>query len=135
MSKNMLQRGVDPYADADITNERTGAIGPVLISTSAAAILDLPNLFKGRVRDAILVVNTTSTVAAAAIDIIANGQTLATITVPIGATKGTVLRAAIADSDNNFVNQLDAIRVDSDGAATAGDAYIVVRVSADDESS
>jgi len=128
---NLLKRGIDPYADVDVSNERTGQVGPVLISTNSAEILDLPNHFKGRVRGARLVVNTTSTVAPAVIDIMKGAVVLGTITVPTGATKGTVLSVDIADSADNFVNQLDAIRIDSGGEASAGDAFITVHISAD----
>jgi len=128
---NLLKRGIDPYADADITDERTGIVGPILVSTSAAQIHDLPNPFKGRIREAFLVVNVTSTVAPAVIDIMNGAVILGTITVAIGATKGTVLRVAIPDTADNLVTQLDAIRIDSGGEATAGDAYVSVRVSAD----
>lgn len=130
---NLLKRGVDPYADADVTDERTGWVGPFANTVSGTAEVFMPALFKGRVREIIGIVRVAVTVADAIITLDADGAVVGTVTAPFtGSTIGDIVRAVFADGDNNSVNQLSNLAVVSDGGATAGAVDWYVRVSADD---
>lgn len=133
---NLLQRGIDPYADADITNERTGWIGPISNVVSGTTEVFAPALHKGRVREIIGVVTVAVTVGDAVVDVEADDLVIAQVTVPTaGSAIGDIIRAAIVDDsgavDDNLVNQLSNLSVVSDGGATAGAVDWYIRVSAD----
>ena len=133
---NLLKRGVDPYADADVTDERTGWVGPIANVISAGAEVFAPALFKGRVREIVGVVTVAVTVSDGIIDVEANGLVIAQVTVPTaGSAIGDIVRAAILDDsgvpDDNLVNQISNLSVTSDAAPGAGAVDWYIRVSAD----
>ena len=135
MSK-LLQRGIDPYADVDVTDERTGWVGPLSNVVSGTAEVFTPALHKGRVREIIGVVTVAITVADAIVDVEADGLVIAQVTVDSGLAIGSIVRSAILDdsgvAEDNFVNQLSNLSVVSDGGATAGAVDWYLRVSSDD---
>lgn len=132
---NLLQRGIDPYADADVTNERTGWIGPISNVVSGTAEVFAAALLKGRVREIIGVVTVAITVADAVVDLEADGLVIAQVTVDSGLAIGAIVRSAVLDdsgvADDNLVNQISNLSVVSDGGATAGAVDWYIRVSAD----
>jgi len=134
-TNNLLKRGIDPYADADVTDERTGHVGPISNVVSGTAEVFAPALHKGRVREIIGVVTVAITVAPAVVDVEADGLVIAQVTVASGLAIGSIVRAAIVDDsgapDDNLVNQLSNLSVVSDGGATAGAVDWYIRVSAD----
>jgi len=126
MSK-LLQRGIDPYADVDVTDERTGWVGPIANVVSGTTEAFAPALHKGRVRAV--------TVAPAVVDVEADGLVIAQVTVPVSSI-GDIVRAAILDdsgvAEDNFVNQLSNLSVVSDGGATAGAVDWYLHISSED---
>jgi len=134
-TNNLLKRGIDPYADADVTDERTGWVGPLANVVSGSAEVFAPALHKGRIREIIGVVTVATTVAPALVDVEADGLVIAQVTVPDGLAIGAIVRAAILDdsgvADDNLVNQLSNISVVSDGGATAGAVDWYVHVTAE----
>ncbi len=133
-TNNLLQRGADPYADAEVTDARTGWVGPFANTVSGTAEVFMPALHKGRVREIIGIVRVAVTVAVALVDVEADGLVIAQVTVPVSSI-GDIVRAAIVDDsgavDDNLVNQLSNLSVVSDGGATAGAVDWFIRVSAD----
>jgi len=132
---NLLKRGIDPYADAGIMDERTGDIGPVKLSlTGSVAALDLPNPYVGRIREWILVVTDATTVGSGGtlVELQANGVTLDSVNIQEAIPAGTVFRRAIDDAVNDFVDQNDSIVLAvPDSQLGTGDAFVSVRVSAE----
>ena len=133
---NLLKRGADPYADADVTNERTGFLKQTAaLDVGAGATEILTALFKGRVREFIVRV-TTVIVGVATVTIQANGQTIGTLVLPSDAALSSIHLGAIVDdsaaADDNFVNQLTTdLDVTVDSTATSGAIVVDVRVSAE----
>jgi len=123
-TNNLLKRGIDPYADADVTDERTGWVGPISNVVSGTTEAFAAALHQGRVREIIGVVTVAITVADAIVDVEADGLVIAQVTVASGLAIGAIVRAAIADDsgapDDNLVNQASNLSVVSDGGATAG---------------
>jgi len=134
-TNNLLKRGVDPYADADVTDERTGWVGPISNVVSGTTEAFAAALHKGRIREIIGVVTVATTVAPAVVDVEADGLVIAQVTVPDGLAIGAIVRSAILDdsgvADDNLVNQLSNISVVSDGGATAGAVDWYVHVTAE----
>jgi len=134
-TNNLLKRGIDPYADADVTDERTGWVGPLSNVVSGTTEVFAPALHKGRVREIIGVVTVAITVADALVDLEADGNVIAQVDVVSGLAIGAIVRAAIVDDsgapDDNLVNQLSNLSVVSDGGATAGAVDWYIHVSAD----
>jgi len=134
-TNNLLKRGADPYADADVTDERTGHVGPLANVVSGTTEVFAPALHKGRVREIVGIVTVAITVADAIVDVEADGLVIAQVTVASGLGIGSIVRQAILDDsgapDDNLVNQLSNLSVVSDGGATAGAVDWYIRVSAD----
>jgi len=136
MGHSLLQRGIDPYADADVTDARTGWLKQTAaLDVGAGATEVLTNLFKGRVREFIVRV-TTVIVGTATVTIQANGATIATLVLPANAADDSVHFGFVIDDspavDDNKVDQLtNDLDVTVDSAATSGAVVVDVRVSAD----
>lgn len=131
---NLLKRGVDPYADAVVTDMRTGQIPFEYNATEWAAggYKYLPNAYKGRIRELVAVVQATND-ADCVLSVIMGTETLGSVTVPSGAVAGSRHMVAIADDADDFnqVDVNDVVTVLADGVPTTGSIRAYVRVSAD----
>lgn len=136
MGKSLLKRGIDPYADADVTNERTGWLKQTAaLDVGAGATEILTALVKGRVREVVIRV-TTVIVGIATVTIQANGQTIGTLALPNNAGLSSIHLLSIVDdsvvADDNLVNQLtNDLDVTVDSVATSGAIVVDVRISAE----
>lgn len=131
---NHLKRGVDPYADAAVTDRRTGQVPFSYNGTEYAAggYKYLPNDFKGRIRELVVVMQETAASADHVLQVIMGTETLGTLTIAQNAAAGSKHRIAIADDADDFnqVDEGDIITILSDGGGT-GSLVGFVRVSAD----
>lgn len=131
---NLLKRGADPYADADVTDARTGLI-PFHISATewaAGGTKFLANPFKGRVRELVAVVVVANSANASVLGVQVGTETLGSVTVASAAAAGVRYQTQINDDADDFneVDANDVIAITFDGAPSAGAVDGYVRVSA-----
>lgn len=131
---NLLKRGADPYADADVADSRTGIIPFEYNATdwNAGGNKYLPNPFKGRIRELVVVVDVANSANASVVSVSVGTETLGSVTVASSAPRGTRYQALIGDDPDAFneVDCNDVIIVNADGAPSAGAVRGYVRVSA-----
>lgn len=134
-ANNRLQRGVDPYADADEANARSGIIPFTYPNTeyAAATAIQLISPFSGRLRELSRIVQTL-TAGAGVVTVAINGTTVGTHAVGDASAAGSKGTTRFPDVDSgtgaNIVKKGDAITLTSDATPTAGALYGYIHIDA-----
>jgi len=128
---NPLQRGIDPYADAELTRRLMAPQAQVshVDLENATSVFTVAQI-TGRIRKLKGVITVVPDTTLAVLTITTPlGAMTATVNIPIGGAVGDIVSASFADEVNSVVVEGDKIEIASNGApATVGSVDLYLEI-------